>query len=107
MNNTTSNIYSKQMISIILQISSFDNVSHDAKPFRILHNSMVFWQDLLRTDFCWFLINQTLPFLHVDILGGGDNAFWFQVKIQQRCFRRIENYAMRFCKLLINFHNLL
>ena len=35
------------MISIILQISSFDNVSHDAKPSRISHNSIISWQDLL------------------------------------------------------------
>ena len=30
--NTTSKIYSIQIISIILQTLSFDNVSHDDKP---------------------------------------------------------------------------
>ena len=30
--NTTSKIYSIQIISIILQILSLDNVSHDDKP---------------------------------------------------------------------------
>ena len=34
------------MISIILQISSFDNVSHDAKPSRISHSSIISWQYL-------------------------------------------------------------
>ena len=51
---TTSNIYSIQMISIILQISSFDNVSHDDKPSRISHNSIISWLDLLYIDFCCF-----------------------------------------------------
>ena len=34
------------MISIILPISSFDNVSHDDKSSRISHNSIILWQDL-------------------------------------------------------------
>ena len=33
------------MISIILQISSFDNLSHDDEPSRISHNSIISWQD--------------------------------------------------------------
>ena len=35
------------MISIILPISLFDNISHDAKPSRISHNSIISWHDLL------------------------------------------------------------
>ena len=35
------------MTSINLQISSFDNVSHDAKPSQITHNSIISGQDLL------------------------------------------------------------
>ena len=35
-----SNIYTKQINSINLHTSSFDNASHDNKPSRISHNSI-------------------------------------------------------------------
>ena len=52
--NTVSKTYSKQIISISLQTSSFDNVSHNAKPSRISHNSIISWQDPIWHDFCLF-----------------------------------------------------
>ena len=53
-NNTISNICYKQIIPISLQTSSFENVTHNAKPSRISHNSIISWQDLLWHDFCLF-----------------------------------------------------
>ena len=53
-NNNNNNIiqysitYSKQIISISLQTSSFNNVSHNAKPSRISHNSKY----LGKTQYC-------------------------------------------------------
>ena len=55
-NNTIIITYSKQIISISLQTSSFDNVSHNAKPSRISHNSIISWQYPILHDFCLFLI---------------------------------------------------
>ena len=54
---TISNTHSKQNISINLQTLSFDDVSYNAKPSRISHNSII-----SRHDFCLFF-NRTLPIL--------------------------------------------
>ena len=59
-NNTICNTYSKQIISISLQTLAFDNISHNARPSRILHNSIISWQDPIWHDFC-LLFNRTLP----------------------------------------------
>ena len=41
-----SNIYSRQINSINLHTSSFDNASHDDKPSRISHNSITLCHEL-------------------------------------------------------------
>ena len=41
-----SNIFSRQINSINLHTSSFDNASHDDKPSRISHNSITLCHEL-------------------------------------------------------------
>ena len=66
MYNTVGKTYSKQIISISLQTSSFVNVSHNAKPSRISHNSIISWQDSIWHGFCLFF-NRTLPIIGFQI----------------------------------------
>ena len=56
---TVSNIYSRQINSINLHTSSFDNASHDDKPSRISHNSITLCHEL-QVMFNWHF-SLTLP----------------------------------------------